>query len=400
LSLLLAVAACSRPYETPVIAQSDTLDTPAYFDGLTDLMGRAAAQGKQLQVIWTHGMCTHTVSWSNDRTQRIEIALSASAGLSHTGEVPPVGPQYVRQPIQLVGTEGNAGALTAHFLIYSGMTDIYLPPLQSDTPGSNPVTNFPYTRAPLNNTLKTELMNDCLVDAVVYAGSNGDPIRFGMLAAICHELGGTASANQCKFDASAPTDPVVFVSESLGSKIMFDAIRTIWNNASSAGDATSLDALAQRLASVDTVFLMANQIPLLDAAGSSPTAVAAGAAAAPKRSAIADLVHTLNAARNHMHQRHPEVAALNPLTIVAFTDPNDLLSYRLHPAELGLTPAEATLVNVIVSNDDTYVWYLENPLNAHCGYAWNNAVIGMVAKGYHAEGKVPTTPPLPSNECL
>jgi hypothetical protein len=36
---------------------------------------------------------------------------------------------------------------------------------------------LPYARAKLNEQLKTKLLNECLTDAVIYAGCQGDPIR-------------------------------------------------------------------------------------------------------------------------------------------------------------------------------------------------------------------------------
>ena len=65
--------------------------------------------------------------------------------------------------------------------------------------------------------------------------------------------------------------------------------------------------------------------------------------------------------------------------MVAFTDPNDLLSYRLMPwryARPGVT-----VVDVLVSNDKTYFGLLENPLSAHTGYMKNPAVTKAIMCG-------------------
>ena len=72
------------------------------------------------------------------------------------------------------------------------------------------------------------------------------------------------------------------------------------------------------------------------------------------------------------------------MTVVAFSDPNDLLSYRIVPAHLAEDLKEFRVINVLVSNDTTYFGYLERPDTAHCGYPWNPHVFGMLARGYRA----------------
>lgn len=64
--------------------------------------------------------------------------------------------------------------------------------------------------------------------------------------------------------------------------------------------------------------------------------------------------------------------------MVAFTDPNDLLSYALHEwAPLAPFP----LADVIVSNEPTLFGYVERPDTAHTGYRDNRAVMRLIACG-------------------
>ena len=69
------------------------------------------------------------------------------------------------------------------------------------------------------------------------------------------------------------------------------------------------------------------------------------------------------------------------MTVVAFSDPNDLLTYRIVPEHLAEDFREFRVINVLVSNDTTYFGYLERPDTAHCGYPWNPHVFGMLARG-------------------
>ena len=65
--------------------------------------------------------------------------------------------------------------------------------------------------------------------------------------------------------------------------------------------------------------------------------------------------------------KHGAAAGTLP-TIVNFTDPNDLLGYKLTEEFIKDEDQElARTINVIVSNYDTWVGFLERPDYAHCG---------------------------------
>jgi hypothetical protein len=65
------------------------------------------------------------------------------------------------------------------------------------------------------------------------------------------------------------------------------------------------------------------------------------------------------------------------LTVVAFIDPNDLLSFRLVPRS-----DRGRVINFVVSNDVTYLGYAELPTTAHCNYIRNGYVMRAVVFGY------------------
>ena len=83
--------------------------------------------------------------------------------------------------------------------------------------------------------------------------------------------------------------------------------------------------------------------------------------------------------------------------MVVFTDPNDVVSYRLVPSVQDL--ARARLIDVIGSNATTWFGYIERPDNAHCGYKWNHTVIGLIALGYKVGEPAPRAPIVGSHEC-
>jgi hypothetical protein len=401
LTLALALpmlAACTRPYAEPIIVAEPQPQADASFPGFTQLIDEATARKTTMQFIWTHGMCEHHEIWARDRIDRIKAAMSASETVL---------PHDLEQPgkLALIPASFHApnGDFSGSFILWSPMTAGLKQALDADRPGADPAQRFPYRRATLNNSLKVGLMNDCLADAVVYLGPNGDPIRAAMQEAVCRALGGTMAPRQpCDLTGADLDRPLAIVTESLGSKFLFDAVRALFPEGGTASAQRS--ALERRLASVRVVYLVANQIPLLDVAG-KPTAatgaVATGAvatAAPPMNTTLTDFLGLLQRAREAARSATTAAPQLPPPTVVAFSDPNDILSYRLLPAMMHITTGR--LVDVIVSNGDTYAGYLENPLDAHCGYAWNRKVIGLIAQGYTAGKPVPLSPPLAASACL
>lgn len=67
------------------------------------------------------------------------------------------------------------------------------------------------------------------------------------------------------------------------------------------------------------------------------------------------------------------------LTLVAFTDPNDLLSYTLQPEKYAREGI--AVYNILVSNAPTYVGLLERPDYAHLDYLTNPDVGHLIACG-------------------
>ena len=373
---LLSLAACTQPYSSPIIVQEPGQLPTANFAGLKDLIVQHSAPDAPAQVLWTHGMCSHDDSWAHDRIGRMEAVLGVPAVIRPPYKEP-------NQPYYINATFNTPkGGLTITFLIWSPMTSAYKSTLDFDKPGSNGDVAFPYTRATLNGELKTGLMNDCITDAVVYSGKNGDPIRGAMQQAVCNFLGGVIATRDgvlaCDLNGTRLDWPTAIVAESLGSKLIFDSVRAVWDQAERVP--VRHTGLQRRLAAISTVYLVSNQIPLLDLANPIPSA----------HSSLGRFVAMSSLRRAE--------ARLPRLSVVDFSDPNDLLTYRLLPGALGLGAAE--LVNVTVSNDNTYAGFIERPDNAHCGYAWNRDVIGLIANGYRANAPIPAAPPLKSGQCL
>lgn len=378
---------CTLPYRHPVIEEptSAAIVNDPSFLGIASLMSATGSPRETPRVLWTHGMCTHDQLWAEGEARELARAIGGTAHID-TSQVSATRPYAI--PVTI--TTPSKGSIEVTFLVWSPLTAAYKSKLLAIH------SRNPYERATINNSVKTKLIDDCFSDVVTYAGPNGAAMRAFMFDQVCSVLGGTTSGSlACHFAGESPRY-VALVGESLGSKMLFDAIKSIWDSYRAATKAERLE-VERRISAIRMVFMLANQVPLLDEASHTPNGEAQGgqAIAQSSNSTIDEFATILarsasDTARRSMRPKHV-------IRIVAFSDPNDLLSYRLLPDnEL----AGVELINVIVSNDTTYFGLLENPYTAHVCYNTNPSVIGLLALGHKRGAPIQSIPIEKNQPCL
>ncbi|MCE3605921.1 hypothetical protein LXA47_20265 [Massilia sp. P8910] len=366
LGLLLA---CSTPYRTPVL--DSTPATLPTFSGVANLLTPERA----LDVLLVHGICTQDESWARESVTQLYTSLggdAAQVALSAT-TVADTGIVVYRQSLPLA-----AGALNVNAILWSPLTTPLKAGLcydQSNKSGFCPADQaanaYPYKRATLNRTLKDKLLDDCLADAVIYQGKSRQAISQRMQAAILEAVGaggGTGRPLVPPGGEVPPTPiPLVLITDSLGSKITFDALFKL------AGRPEQSAAALHVFNRMSLVYMRANQLPLLRLAEMDLD----GSMAPPGPGGFpADPIQALIAQRNVQGLGKPTDVP----TVVAFTDPNDVLGYTLAKSPFA---ARATypIIDVVVSNAPTYLGLFELPTNAHTDYLLNATVRRLIACG-------------------
>lgn len=350
----LTLCACTTPYQPP-----QPLDAGATFPGLIDLA--ASAGGKSADVLLVHGICTHDASWAGVVVSQLMQSLNAATSASSMRAAGAGGPQ-----IQIVSSNvaTAAGKLRFDALIWSPLTTPLKRQLCYDQTGKSSVCEgappFTPSRARLNARFKDGLIDDCLPDALVYQGVARDDIQRRMRDAILQVMG-TSEAS--------PEVPLVVISHSMGSKILFDTLLRMAEEAPGSQAALVAQRAVDRLR---LLVMAANQIPLLSLADQQ-------IGAAPLAPASDSLQRLL---QKRMNARRTAAAASQRLTLVAFTDPNDLLSYTLPPEKYA---SEGVVVyNILASNAPTYFGLLERPDYAHLNYLTNPDVGRLITCGLPA----------------
>lgn len=235
-------------------------------------------------------------------------------------------------------------------------------------------------RAYINGQIKTKVINDGLSDAVLFLGGYQRVMRRGVMIGLCAFLDGDLKGDICAPGAKSDA-PIAFISESLGSYMLLDAIRHF--NATQKQRETSAAGF-EMISRLRVVYMFANQIPLLElselesAAPGAPVSRRA-ISARTRLSAFLDLVRGAHA-RARIAAR--PAAPLPPLQFVAFTDPNDLLSYRVRDSDFpGGDQAFAPPANVLSPNATAWFDLFADPLTAHNGYQDNARVVDLVVCG-------------------
>jgi hypothetical protein len=362
------LTACSTPYLAPSFDARP--GTSREFPGAAGLLRAAGA----LDVLLVHGMCTHDAAWASGAARDLyanlggdpaQVALQA-APVGSTGII------LFQQTLPL-----PAGSLRLNALLWSPLTTPLKDDLcydQSSKSALCPVaaTPYPYKRARFNQGTKDSLINDCLADAMIYQGKSRIDINERMQAAILQAVDTTGGRPVTAGPPGPPSAiPVMVVSDSVGSKITFDAIYKL-TTGSGKGRQNAGMALFNRTA---LVFMRANQMPILALADKrldGTLSLEADDAGFPM-----DPIQALIRRRN----AEPGESRIRSVpTVVAFSDPNDLLSYALARSPLA-AGADYPIVDVIVSNAPSYAGLFELPNKAHQDYAKTAAVRRLIACG-------------------
>lgn len=351
----LMLSGCGTPYHPPQILEPD-----AHFPGLVDVL--AAQPERRVDVLLVHGMCTHDAAWADTAVARVTAALTAATARDARVASSPLPDGEVA--IVPAALDTPQGRIAFRSLIWSPLTQPLKRRLCFDQGDKSALCegSAPYapTRARLNALLKERLLDDCLADAVIYEGQARAAIQARMREAVL-----AATADQ---SASAP---LLVVAESLGSKILFDTLLAMMDEESGP----AAQAAGRVVARMRTLVMDANPIPLL-ALAEQPLPAASDTATLA--SPAADSLHRLLQRRQQLARR----GAAAPLLLLAFSDPNDVLSYTLAPRDYA--DQNVVVINILVSNASTWFGLLERPDTAHTGYLENADVGRLIACGQPA----------------
>lgn len=235
-----------------------------------------------------------------------------------------------------------------------------------------------FRRAEVNDLLK-KFSNDTGPDPIIYLGEKREDILTAFAQSFCWMVSGDWNSlpddvhQVCSSSNVTPfyNDSYAFVSHSLGSRITIDGLQRIASILADGGTAPYYTAISNVMKNKEVpIYMMSNQLPMLQLGRAQP-----------------EIRNQESAYCRGNGAKYGE-RMLAKTNIIAFSDPNDLLSYAI-PHDFvakyldSRLCANVTNININVAKvyDAFGLGKLANPMDAHIGYDTDDRVIAMIAKG-------------------
>ena len=355
-----------------------------------------AQKDGETKVLFVHGVGDHIPGYTTEFLEKLakELNLNArSEGQKNIELNTPLIPGKALGNLRITHllNEKTRKELTFYELTWSEITRQEKALLDFDTSGE-----YDFRRAKINGLLK-KFSNDTGPDPIIYLGQSRVPILAAYAQSFCwmatqnwEDLPASGKHSCLSLDDSHASqiakDNYVIISHSLGSRIVIDGTQRIasmlaapekYQTATQKLVVTSkaVNALQQKHISM---FMLSNQLPMLQLGRELPEV-------AGQETSYCDA--------NGANYKKRMVSETD---IIAFSDPNDLLSYGIPPGFAlkyidSRLCAQITNVNINIAKvmDAFGMTDLANPMEAHVGYDTDDRVVAMIAKGIGNVGASP-----------
>ena len=171
-----------------------------------------------------------------------------------------------------------------------------------------------------------------------------------------------------------PVDEIAIITKSLGSYMTYDTLLKMSRGERILEPPTySADLVRAAIGRTNYVYMLANQLPLLQLSEvSNPLS--------EKRAPVESLGEIGRIRMQNKPKARPEGVPV-ALHLVAFSDPNDLLTYPLDPSDVT---GGIVYSNVIITVEPSailgvFAW----PMTAHGGHDKSKRVMDLLAFGHH-----------------
>lgn len=343
--------------------------------------GEAVGSRPEVKVIFVHGIGTHHPGHSIALQSNLAKALGLDTRAPRPKRIVPTVPQLPGQTLGEINLTRLTDTNRQRDLIFYEVTWSPITQPDKDLIAFDKEQHYELRRAQLNRLIRA-FVNNIAPDPLAYNADRREPILTAVGQSLCWALSkswselpelteGVACGPELPgFGSRAGIDDLVMITHSLGSRVTIDALQRLAGINLLRSDPRAA-ALSATLRQQDVqLFMLSNQLPLLEA-GQRPQEVV---------------------------QRIPEfcgpAAALGArrffatTRLVAFSDPNDLMSYPV-PDRFAETHIDSRLcplvtnvtINVAAVTSILGLGGVANPLGAHTGYAEDERVAALLARG-------------------
>ena len=358
-------------------------------------LGEAGPERPVLKVIMVHGVGTHVPGYSARLSANLAQALGLSVVAPEAKGFPIENPAFPGETLGQLTVSRHTNPARDREMLFYELTWSPISQSAKDAIAFDSTAVFAHRRASLNNVFK-QFVNDVAPDPLVYTGTGRERIQTTVGQALCWALSadwqGLPDEQQiCQpdtpgFASRLDVDEFVFITHSLGSRITTDGLQRLTRVIEEASaDRPEIRRVSEAFRERDVkVFMLANQLPLLQS-GLEPASVQGVVPA-----------HCLPGGASFDHRLFRETE------LIAFSDPNDLLSYPIPDAfvrdhvDSRLCPKQVNVtINIAPVRSVLGLGEFANPLSAHVDYDGDERVIGLITRGIGQ----PETAPVVKERC-
>ncbi|MDO8938831.1 MAG: hypothetical protein Q7U98_06705 [Methylicorpusculum sp.] len=353
------------------------------FDGIEPGLSNSASKTKVLMV---HGVGDRLPGYATEFFEKLGGELKVTAKQSANRDIKlssPLAPEKDMGNLRITRLQNEDGSkeLLFYELTWSEITRREKALLDFDNSGE-----YSFRRAEVNDMMK-KFSNDTGPDPIIYLGESRKFILMAFSQAFCWMgLGGwedlpKSGKHTCTSDKSyekSMNDNFVFISHSLGSRITIDGLQRLVSmldepevHSNGVYKIKAIDRVKSFLHDRHIqIFMLSNQLPMLQLGRELPKVTGQHASYCEATGEKYDL------------------KAVKETSIIAFSDPNDLLSYAIPYGFVDTYLDSRLCVNVTNVNinvakviDAFGFGKVANPLEAHVGYTKDDRVVALIAKG-------------------
>lgn len=351
----------------------------------------ADASRRTVKILMVHGIGRHIPGYSTRLSENLTGSLGLNVTAETVKEITLRPPKFLKEEtgetslgklrIQRFFNKERTRELLFYELTWSDIIKDEKALIEYDDSGT-----YAFKRASINRALK-KFFNSHVPDPMIYLGSSRERILLAVRQASCWmfrndwtELPEKATT-ACEVDANTMVrriadDDYFFVTHSLGSRVMIDALQSI---AADFGGGKGKKLYPGLFSAVQkknlTVFMLANQLPLLQLGRPNP-----------------EVTRQFDRYCRLSGDKYDE-RMFSQVRVVAFSDPNDVLSYAIPPKfaedhlDSRLCPK---IVNVSINVANVVELFgfgdFADPAEAHGGYDHDERVIELIANGIGNSG--------------
>ena len=357
----------------PYLARQDSLPP----------IGDADSTRPQVKVIYVHGIGTHSPGHGTELMQNLARSLALDVRSTRPKKIELVDREKSNEPLGVLKLFRFTDERRKRDLVFYELTWSSINQSSKESIAFDKSDVYTSRRASVNQAMRT-FVNDVAPDPIAFAGNRGERILESIGQSVCWAMSTTWSqlpesttGQACKLDSNfgsrAAIDDFVFVTHSLGSRAVVDSLQRVVRRADNPDirdnrDARRLtDALKERELQL---FMLSNQLPLLEAGQDPQEITGAGLEfcepGAPRR-----------------NERF-----FKSLQMVAFSDPNDVMSYPVPETWVenyvdSRLCSKVTNVTINIASVRSLfgLGTIADPLTAHTGYNADERVGGLMARG-------------------